>query len=127
MKHHNLIFCLITLFAVAITCKTHDQAEIILPRVFLSNPHDLVKIKQQILAGDESVLQAYKTLCREADSSLQSGQFSVMDKPFTPPSGDKHDYMSVGPYWWPNPDTDDGLPYIGRRPGSSGRIYMADG
>ena len=23
-----------------------------------------------------------------------------------------HDYMSMSPYWWPNPDTEDGLPYI---------------
>ena len=27
-------------------------------------------------------------------------------------SGDPHDYMSFGPYWWPNPDTPNGLPYI---------------
>jgi hypothetical protein len=112
MKHSNLIYCLITLFAVAITCKTQDQTEIVLTRVFLSNPHDLMEIKQQILAGDASVLPAYKKLCSEADSSMHAGPFSVMDKPFIPPSGDKHDYMSVGPYWWPNPDTDDGLPYI---------------
>src|SRR5262249_40082658 len=25
-----------------------------------------------------------------------------------------HDYMSLAPYWWPNPDTKDGLPYIHR-------------
>ena len=31
-----------------------------------------------------------------------------------PPSGDQHDYMSVGPYWWPDPNKDDGLPYIRR-------------
>ena len=24
-----------------------------------------------------------------------------MEKPLTPASGDKHDYMSVGSYWWP--------------------------
>jgi hypothetical protein len=35
-----------------------------------------------------------------------------MDKKDTPPSGDKHDYMSLAPYWWPNPATKDGLPYI---------------
>ena len=29
-----------------------------------------------------------------------------------PPSGDKHDYYSLGVYWWPNPDTKNGLPYI---------------
>jgi len=37
-----------------------------------------------------------------------------MDKDFVPPSGDKHDYVSMGGYWWPNPDTPDGLPYVRR-------------
>ena len=37
-----------------------------------------------------------------------------MDKTLTPPSGDKHDYMSFGPYWWPDPSKKDGLPYIRR-------------
>jgi len=39
---------------------------------------------------------------------------SVMDKEAVPPSGDRHDYMSLGSYWWPNPDTSDGLPYVRR-------------
>ncbi|MEM7622283.1 MAG: alginate lyase family protein [Planctomycetota bacterium] len=30
------------------------------------------------------------------------------------PSGDPHDYVSLSPYWWPNPDTDDQLPYVRR-------------
>lgn len=37
-----------------------------------------------------------------------------MDKKRTPPSGDKHDYLSMGPYWWPDPDKPDGLPYMRR-------------
>ena len=28
--------------------------------------------------------------------------------------GDKHDYLSFGSYWWPDPDKPDGLPYIRR-------------
>ena len=40
---------------------------------------------------------------------------NVVDgKKLVAPSGDKHDYISVGTYWWPNPDTSDGLPYIRR-------------
>src|SRR5207302_773663 len=31
-----------------------------------------------------------------------------------PPSGDKHDYVSMGPYWWPNPAKRGGLPYVRR-------------
>lgn len=29
-------------------------------------------------------------------------------------SGDIHDYASMGPYWWPNPNTESGLPYVRR-------------
>jgi hypothetical protein len=32
----------------------------------------------------------------------------------TPPSGDKHDYMSQAPYFWPDPKSPNGLPYIRR-------------
>ena len=55
---------------------------------------------------------ARKELLEEAGKALQAGPFSVMQKSRTPPSGDKHDYMSVGPYWWPDPSKPDGLPYI---------------
>jgi hypothetical protein len=37
-----------------------------------------------------------------------------MDKELVPPSGDKHDYMSTGPYWWPDPTKPNGLPYVRR-------------
>ncbi len=37
---------------------------------------------------------------------------SVMDKTITPPSGDRHDYMSQAPYWWPDPAKSDGKPYV---------------
>lgn len=33
-------------------------------------------------------------------------------------AGGPHDYYSNGDYWWPNPDTPDGLPYV-RRDGES--------
>jgi hypothetical protein len=56
-----------------------------------------------------TILDAVRT---EADKAISEGPFSVMDKQDTPPSGDKHDYMSLAPYWWPNPATKNGLPYI---------------
>ena len=37
-----------------------------------------------------------------------------MSKSVAPPSGDKHDYMSQAPYFWPNPKTPNGLPYVRR-------------
>lgn len=53
-------------------------------------------------------------LIEKADEVLKAGPFSVVHKTALPPSGDPHDYMSVGPYWWPDPGKPDGLPYIRR-------------
>lgn len=70
----------------------------------------------KLTAVKESNSPAYKkakeTLLKEADKLLSKTPPSVMDKKITPPSGDKHDYMSMGPYWWPDPSKPDGLPYI---------------
>jgi hypothetical protein len=46
-----------------------------------------------------------------------------MHKKQTPPSGDRHDYMSTGPYWWPDPSKPNGLPYI-RRDGERNPEYF---
>ncbi|WP_277480040.1 alginate lyase family protein [Catalinimonas alkaloidigena] len=53
-------------------------------------------------------------LMERADALLDMQAVSVMDKEMVASSGDKHDYMSQGPYWWPDPDKPDGLPYIRR-------------
>jgi hypothetical protein len=60
----------------------------------------------------------FRTFLYESDSLLAMKPLSVMDKSQTPPSGDKHDFLSMGPYWWPDSTKPDGLPYIrkdGRR------------
>ncbi|MBD1388296.1 alginate lyase family protein [Neiella sp. HB171785] len=53
-------------------------------------------------------------LIEEADAALESAIDPVTNKTLLPASGDPHDYFSFGPYWWPNPDTEDGLPYVKR-------------
>ena len=55
---------------------------------------------------------ALDALRADANRALDIAPQSVMDKKALPPSGDRHDYMSLGSYWWPNPDTADGLPYV---------------
>ncbi|WP_170252763.1 alginate lyase family protein [Colwellia echini] len=56
--------------------------------------------------------KAYKALIKKADSTLKMTNPSVMDKDFFPPSKDKHDYLSLSRYWWPDPKSPDGLPWI---------------
>lgn len=50
----------------------------------------------------------------EAERLLASPPPSVVEKSRRPPSGDPHDYVSQGGYWWPDPSSADGLPYIRR-------------
>ena len=51
-------------------------------------------------------------LIKDAEEALKRGPYSVVHKTTLPPSGNKHDYWHPAPYWWPNPNSKDGLPYI---------------
>ncbi|SEW34918.1 Alginate lyase [Chitinophaga sp. YR573] len=82
------------------------------PHTFLVKPAALLNAKQQIAKKDPVMQQALSELIKNADESLQNGPYSVVYKEKTPPSGNKHDYMSVGPYWWPDSSKANGLPYI---------------
>ena len=85
-----------------------------LPELPLIDTDRLGEVRGRVAAGDPALQSAVDALLRRAEAALDVGPFTVTDKKMLPPSGDPHDYMSVGPYWWPNPDTDDGLPYIRR-------------
>ncbi|QSB05068.1 alginate lyase family protein [Natronoglycomyces albus] len=79
---------------------------------------------------DDHVLDAQRSLYRDGGDKLLSGVlddiisratadltnpvYSVTTKTTLAPSGDIHDYWHPAPYWWPNPDTADGLPYVNR-------------
>src|SRR5436190_13378208 len=70
------------------------------PRVFLLDAKRLQASRQKISASDPAVSAPLEQLQRDAKRSLTVGPFSVGDKDATPPSGDKHDYMSQAPYFW---------------------------
>ena len=72
------------------------------------------KVKKSIQNRNENYLPAYENLIEKAEEAMLEGPFSVMDKKRIPPSGDKHDYLSMGPYWWPDTTKADELPYIRR-------------
>lgn len=82
------------------------------PATFLLNGELLRLHKEKIQKGDTRLRKALDAVLKTAEKTLSSPAYSVMQKTRNPPSGDKHDYMSVGPYWWPDPTKPDGLPYI---------------
>ena len=72
----------------------------------------LAKLRSAIEAGDSKSIQEKDTIVKQADRAIRRGPLSVVDKTRTPASGDKRDYLSLGPYWWPDPSSEDGLPWI---------------
>src|SRR5215470_10508810 len=84
------------------------------PRVLLLNGNMLQRERQLALANPDKPSDVARAARSEADKAMSVGPFSVMQKNATPPSGDKHDYMSLAPYFWPNPNTPDHLPYVRR-------------
>jgi hypothetical protein len=62
-----------------------------------------------------------------AANALAMAPSSVVQKTGVPPSGDRHDYWSIGPYWWPDPAKPGGLPYVHRdgerNPEAAGDAY----
>ncbi|QNF34534.1 alginate lyase family protein [Adhaeribacter swui] len=82
------------------------------PNTFLMNGDHLLETKIKINSGNEQCLAALKVLLNTVGAPLNRVPYTVVNKSITPPSGDKHDYMSLASYWWPNPNTSNGLPYI---------------
>lgn len=57
---------------------------------------------------------ALARLRAEVDRALKERPRSVMEKTVLPPGGDRHDYLSLAPYAWPDPGRPDGRPWITR-------------
>ena len=105
------IFFFIGVFITSyLSSNAHEQPG--KPVVFALNMQSLEKNKRRIKAKDPLIMPAYKLLIKDANKAMQYGPVSVMEKKNIPPSGDKHDYMSLAPYHWPDPDKPGGLPYI---------------
>ncbi len=80
-------------------------------------PDTFVLVGQR-LAYTRNNISQFKTanaaLLGAANYYLNAKVTSVMDKNQLAASGDKHDYLSLSPYFWPNPATSNGLPYVYR-------------
>jgi Alginate lyase len=82
------------------------------PALLLLDSRYLSDTRERVRRGDERLKSAFEALEADAKKALAMKPVSVMDKTVTPPSGNKHDYMSQAPYWWPDKTKPDGRPYI---------------
>ncbi len=109
----RLIQRLVVVLALPIIqfCGPVSQAQ---PKAFLLDPQVLEGVRTSIQSGSKEYAAALKALRKEAEKALAVHPGSVVDKKRASPSGDRHDYMSLAPYWWPDPAAAEGSPYIRR-------------
>lgn len=102
----KLVFC-VGITALFLSCGEEQS----IPDTYILDVSVLVNAKRSVDMGTGHQII---NLIKKADQALTEGPYSVTYKTQLPPSGDKHDYTTQGPYWWPDPDAEDGLPYIRR-------------
>jgi hypothetical protein len=110
--NNKIAFCkklILVLFISIYGCSTIQNNT---NKVSIIDYESLETQKSLIKNGDKQAVETYNKLLAKADKLLKVDGFSVTKKTGVPPSKNKHDYMSIGPYWWPNPKTENGLPYI---------------
>ncbi len=107
----GVLFC-IFLLLTSTSCRGPQSLDA--PDFIILDKNCLDQLKHQLTSGTLDSHPAYQQLIIEADEALSQQPLSVVYKERVPPSGDKHDYMSQGPYWWPDTTKPDGLPYVRR-------------
>ena len=93
------------------------------PKVFIWNANHLQEVKNKVQQKNKETLQLLGRLKKQADKLLDMKLISVMDKEFTPVSGNKHDYMSQAPYFWYDSSKPNGLPYMRKDGQRNPEIY----
>lgn len=86
------------------------------PRVFLLSAEKLDAARTAVAAGDPAITARLDQWLRDEVNEVFTWDPlpSVTNNAYVSPGGTKNDYVSFGPYWWPNPDTADGLPFVRR-------------
>jgi hypothetical protein len=84
------------------------------PRVFSCDGAAIVRARDAYKTGSPNLTSALDQLRKDADAALSVPIHSVMDKQQIPPGGNRHDYMSLARYYWPDTTKPNGLPYVSR-------------
>jgi Alginate lyase len=110
VNHARLSYAFVVLVGATIFFPRILAAEI--PALLILDAQNLAEAKSRLQGNDAALAAPLARLKRDADRALVAAPFSVTQKKLLPPSGNKRDYMSSAPYWWPNPNTPNGLPYV---------------
>lgn len=115
MKALLLIIPLITAILLS-ACQSTDNgvADVTSLQFTYLDTSNITINQQKIANGEAAYVTARKHVMAQARKALDRKIDPVTNKPKAGPSGDLHDYLSIGPYWWPDKSKPDGLPWIRR-------------
>ncbi|QIA65449.1 hypothetical protein GT360_18080 [Vibrio astriarenae] len=102
------------LLTMAIFLSSGSALSLELPEFTFYDSNRINSINHNITADEGKFRYALETVISKADKALDSKVESVIDKPGPAPSGDMHDYLSISPYFWPDSDKEDGMPWLYR-------------
>lgn len=111
------VFTLLLIFIAGMAvAKNNRSATDQRPVVSVWNYDQMLLACESLKKGEDTYRLPYAKLVQDAEQILNGRATSVMDKSDNKVaiSGDKHDFISVGKYCWPNPKTPDGMPWIQR-------------
>ena len=124
-----LLFAVFALVLVApnSAANVEPPEEPITAKLVLLDEQDLLDVKAIYLAAKDNHkssihAEAIELIIAQADKAMKTKYLSVTNNPEIPASKDKHDYFSVGPYWWPDKSKKNGLPWI-RKDGQSNPTF----
>jgi hypothetical protein len=95
-----------------LTDKPHETTQPPEPVVFQCDGRALAAAREAWIAKDPAYKERLVDIQTSAEKDLSDGPYSIVNKQHSLPNVDVHDYVSLAPYFWPNPDTPDGLPYV---------------
>lgn len=107
----TLGLCVLTSF---VTCKAQSNTmpSPVRPGVVTMCPDAFVRLKRDTQINPNKYQSTSHLLKEQADKAMTTSIRAITDKTVKGPSSDPHDYVSLSPYRWPNPDTADGMPWI---------------
>ena len=88
------------------------QGALAQPSTLLFTDFKQVNAIKNAASVNKDIQQQMVLLQKSADDILTKKILSVVDKQFTTPCGNPHEYMSLARYYWPDTTKTDGLPYI---------------
>ena len=110
MMRNLVVTCGLLLLIMALT-PAHAAGR---PAFILLDGAQLAAYKTAYQKGSLAETKQVQAAVADAQKALTRGPYFITGKSQTPPTADKHDYMSQAPYSWPDPAKPDGLPYINR-------------